>query len=61
MAKSSKKKKQNVFRFYNAETGEHYTIRLSKEAVTGLTDKPVKKFSKKLKKHVDFKLTKKVK
>mgnify|MGYP001187702683 FL=1 len=61
MAKSSKKKKQNAFRFYNSETGEHYTIRLSKEAYDKLNDKPVKKYSRKLKKHVDFKLTKKVK
>lgn len=61
MAKSSKKKKQNVFRFHNSETGEHYTVRLSKEAVEKLTDKPIQKYSKKLKKHVEFKLTKKVK
>ncbi|MFS8130907.1 MAG: hypothetical protein ACMG57_02920 [Candidatus Dojkabacteria bacterium] len=58
---SSKKKKQGVFRFYNSETGEHYTIRLSKPAVEKLTDKKVMKYSKKLKKHVEFKLTKKVK
>ena len=61
MAKSSKKKKQSVFRFYNSETGEHYTIRLSKSAVENLNDKPVMKYSRKLKKHVEFKLTKKVK
>lgn len=57
----AKKKKQNVYRFYNAETGEHYTIRLGKEAYEKLADKPIKKFSKKLKKHTDFKITKKVK
>lgn len=57
----AKKKKQNAFRFYNSETGEHYTVRLSKNAVEQLGDKPIRKFSKKLKKHVDFKLTKKVK
>ncbi|MEP7103528.1 MAG: hypothetical protein ABI721_02355 [Candidatus Dojkabacteria bacterium] len=61
MAKSSKKKKQGVFRFYNSETGEHYTIRLSKLAVEKIGDKPVMKYSKKLKKHTEFKLTKKVK
>jgi ribosomal protein L33 len=61
MAKSSKKKKQNVFRLYNSETGEHYTLRLSKSAQEKLTDKAVMKFSAKLKKHTEFKLTKKVK
>lgn len=58
---ATKKKKQNVYRFYNSETGEHYTIRLGKEAYDKLADKPIKKYSKKLKKHTDFKLTKKVK
>lgn len=57
----AKKKKQNVYRFYNGETGEHYTIRLSKEAYEKLADKPIKKFSKKKNQHVDFKLIKKVK
>ena len=61
MAKSSKKKKQNVFRLLNNDTGEHYTVRLSKEAYEKLNDKPVKKYSKKLQKHTEFKLTKKVK
>lgn len=61
MAKSSKKKKQNVFRLYNSETGEHYTVRLSKEAFEKLNDKSIKKYSPKQKKHIDFKLTKKVK
>lgn len=61
MAKSSKKKKQNVFRFLNPETGEHYTVRLSKNAVDKVTEKGVMKYSKKLKKHVEFKLSKKVK
>lgn len=61
MAKSTKKKKQNVYRFYNSETGEHYTIRLSREAYDKLSEKPVRKFSKKLRKHVEFNLTKKVK
>ncbi len=61
MAKSTKKKKQNVFRFYNSETGEHYTIRLSKEAVDKLNDKVVMKYSRKERKHLPFKLIKKVK
>lgn len=61
MAKSTKKKKQNVFRFYNSETGEHYTIRLSKEAVDKLNDQQIMKYSRKERKHLPFKLTKKVK
>ena len=61
MAGSSKKKKSNVFRLYNSETGEHYTLKLSKKSSEDLTDKVVKKYSKKLRKHTDFKLTKKVK
>lgn len=63
MAKSaSKKKKQNVFRFINKDTGEHYTVRLSKAASENLGgEKVVKKFSKVLKRHTDFVLTKKVK
>lgn len=58
---ATKKKKQNVYRFYNNETGEHYTIRLGKDAYDKLADKPIRKYSRKLKKHVEFKLTKKVK
>ncbi len=61
MAGSSKKKKSNVFRFINAETGEHYTVKLSKKSSEDLTDKVIKKYSKKLRKHTEFKLTKKVK
>jgi hypothetical protein len=61
MAKSSKKKKQNVFRFHNKDTGEHYTVRLSKDASDQLKDKTVRKYSAKLRKHVEFSLTKKVK
>jgi hypothetical protein len=61
MAKGAKKKKPNVFRFFNASTGEHYTMRLSKAAYDKIGESPVMKFSKKLKKHVEFKLTKKVK
>jgi hypothetical protein len=61
MAKSSRKKKQNVFRLINSETGEHYTLRLSKEAYEKLNNQPVLKYSRKLNKHVEFQLTKKVK
>lgn len=63
MAKSSsKKKKYNVYRFINKDTGEHYTIKLSKSASEKLGgDKTIKKYSKVLKRHTDFVLTKKVK
>lgn len=61
MAKTGKKKKPNVFRFYSSETGEHYTIRLSKDAVEKLNDKEVMKYSKLKRAHIPFKLTKKVK
>ncbi|MCS7317553.1 MAG: hypothetical protein NZZ41_04455 [Candidatus Dojkabacteria bacterium] len=61
MAKSSKKKKTNVYRFYNPETGEHYTIRLSKNAAEKLKNAKIRKYSRKLRKHVDFVLTSKVK
>lgn len=61
MAKSSRKKKNNVFRAMNSETGEHYTVRLSKEAFEKLNDKAIMKYSSKLRKHAEFKLTKKVK
>jgi len=53
MAKS-KNKKQNVFRIYNSETGEHYTVRLSREAQEKLNNQKVKKYSKKLRKHTEF-------
>ena len=58
MAGATKKKKQNVFRFYSADTEEHYTVRLSKEAQEKLADKPIMKHSKKLRKHIEFKLKK---
>lgn len=62
MAKSSKKKKLNVFRFHNQETGEHYTIRMSKEAFDKITASggTANKYSRKLRKHTEFKITKKV-
>ncbi|BCX13817.1 MAG: hypothetical protein KatS3mg085_349 [Candidatus Dojkabacteria bacterium] len=60
MAKK-KNKKTNVYRFYNKETGEHYTVRLSKNAFEKLLKNPIKKYSRKLGKHVEFELTKKVK
>ncbi|RMD76810.1 hypothetical protein D6810_02865 [Candidatus Dojkabacteria bacterium] len=64
MSKSSnKKKKQSVFRFVNTETGEHYTVRLSKDAAEKLNEgkKNIMKFSRVLRKHVGFTLSKKVK
>ena len=60
MAKSSKKNKVNVYRFFNSETGEHYTVRLSKNAVEKLTGQIISKYSRKLRKHLEFKLSKKV-
>ncbi len=60
MAKSSKKNKTNVYRFFSSETGEHYTVRLSKNAVEKLTAQTISKYSRKLRKHLDFKLSKKV-
>lgn len=58
---ASKKSKSNVYRFYSKETGEHYTIRLSREGYDKLADQKIKKYSKKLKKHIEFELIKKVK
>lgn len=58
----SKKKKLNVYRFYSPETGEHYTIRFSKQAYENLKEKKeIHKYSKKLKKHIKFVITNKVK
>jgi ribosomal protein L33 len=59
MAKKSKK--VIVCRFYNKKTGEHYTVRLGRNAYEALSGKKIKKYSKKLNKHVEFELTKKVK
>ncbi len=54
----SKKSKLNVYRFYNKETGEHYTIRLSREAYDKLIEQKIMKYSKKLRKHAAFELVK---
>ncbi len=63
MANSKKRKKQSAYRFINKETGEHYTIRLSKKSVEDFTNTKtqIKKFSKALKKHAIFTFSKKVK
>lgn len=53
-----KKTKRNTYQLYSAEGKDHYTVRLSKEAYDKLADKTLKKFSKKLRKHTDFKLVK---
>lgn len=58
---TKKKAKTIVYRFHNKDTGEHYTVRMSKEAFDKLADKPIMKYSSKLKKHAEFKITKKVK
>ncbi len=55
---AKKKNKMNIYRFYSKETGEHYTIRLSRNAYDQLKDGSVKKFSRKLRKHIDFKVIK---
>jgi ribosomal protein L33 len=55
---TKKKTKRNVYRFYSQETGEHYTVRLSREAYDKLSAETVKKFSRKLRKHIDFKVIK---
>lgn len=55
------KAKTNVYRLYNKETGEHYTLRMSREAYDKLAEKKVKKYSKKKQKHIEFEITKKVK
>lgn len=51
---AKKKSKRTVYRLFNKETGEHYTVRLSREAYDKLADKQINKFSKKLRKHVPF-------
>ncbi|MDQ6985366.1 MAG: hypothetical protein Q9M91_08260 [Candidatus Dojkabacteria bacterium] len=55
---AKKNKKVLTYRFMLKETGEHYTIKLSREAYDKLNDKKIRKFSKKLKKHADFELVK---
>ena len=55
---AKKKSKRTVYRLFNKETGEHYTVRLSREAYEKLADKKVNKYSKKRKKHIPFDLKK---
>jgi len=55
---SKRKQRRNVFRLLNKETGEHYTIRLSREAYDKLKDKKIKKYDAKQKKHVNFEVKK---
>ncbi|GAB4285813.1 MAG: hypothetical protein Kow0081_3740 [Candidatus Dojkabacteria bacterium] len=55
---AKKKSKRTVYRLVNKETGEHYTVRLSREAYDKLADKKINKYSKKLRKHVAFELKK---
>lgn len=52
------KKKRIAYRLYSKETGEHYTIVLSREAYDKLKDKKLKKYSKKQRKHIDFEVKK---
>jgi ribosomal protein L33 len=54
----AKKKLKNAYRFYYQQTGEHYTIRLSKQAFEKMSSAVVKKYSSKLRKHVEFKVIK---
>ena len=55
---ASKKNRIGVYRWQNKETGEHYTVRLSREAYDKLKDSKANKFSKKLRRHSTFELIK---
>lgn len=55
---SKRKSKRTVYRLVSKDTGEHYTVRLSREAYDKMADKKVNKFSKKKRKHVPFDLKK---
>jgi len=58
---SKRKNRATVYRFQNPEVpGEHYTVRLSKLGHEKITEKVIKKYSPKLRKHTNFKLTKKI-
>jgi ribosomal protein L33 len=52
------KKKRVAYRLYSKDTGEHYTVRLSREAFDKLKDNVIQKYSKKLKKHIGFEVKK---
>jgi len=60
MAKKGKKANKLVCRFINKETGEHYTIRISRKAYDKLSSGNIIKYSAKLRKHVVFSITKNV-
>lgn len=51
---TKRKTKRTVYRLYNAETGEHYTVRLSREAYDKVADKKFNKYSRKMRKHIPF-------
>lgn len=55
---ASRKNKRQTYQLYNAETGDHYTIRLTREAYDNLAGKKIRKYSKKKKAHVEFELKK---
>ena len=55
---TKRKTKRTVYRLHNAETGEHYTVRLSREAYDKMADKKVNKYSRKQRKHIPFDLKK---
>lgn len=56
------KSKRKVYRLRSKETGEHYTVRLSRVAHEGMKTKGgMNKFSRKERKHMWFELTKEVK
>ena len=58
----AKKGKQRNYRLKNKKTGEFYPVKMSRDAHDKLkkAGTKFKKFSKKLRKHVDFELTKEV-
>lgn len=47
-----------TYRLVHKDTGEHYTVKLSRDAYEKLSEKPIKKYSRKLRKHVEFVVTK---
>lgn len=55
---AKKKSKLGIYRWQHKETGEHYTVRLSRDAYDKLKDTKAKKFSKKQRKHVEYELIK---
>lgn len=55
---AKKNKKVMTYRLVHKDTGEHYTVKLSRDAYEKLSEKPIKKYSRKLRKHVEFVVTK---